>query len=279
MAYKLESFGAVLLPEFNTRYALDTVPAKNTIVRTVAGGYDSRGSEQADMDLPLAIRYKGVIVEDTLADWRTAVDALRAVSRKRALLRRRAWDDDEEQFCHARFMSAQVERGYQDSRLYETTLQFLQLTPWVGHDYTVWELDAGYFLDAGLYLDEEGLIYTLDSSPYTATITNGGNRSTNNIRLTLTAGSVAITEVTFTCGDAEFTFGGTIAIGDDLVIDTGAQSVLNDGTAAFADFELTSNHTIEDWLVFAPGDNDLVITLTGGSTDSELVVEFQDGWE
>lgn len=280
MAYIIERFGSLMLPEFNTLFALDTVQAKNTMVRTVLNGFDTAGSGQADQNLPQAIRYRGTILEDTVAGWRDAVDALRALSRTRAYLYRRACDNDEQQFCTARFMSGQAERDFtRPHYAYETTIQFMQFSPWVGHNHRFWTLDDGDDLDAALYLDDAGYTVTLLTSPQATTVNNGGNRATNNIRLTFTAGAAPITSLTVTCGGAQFGFSGTVAAGSTLVIDSGAQLVQNGGVAAYAGFALTTNHTIEDWLLFVPGDNILTVTKTGGSTNSTLLIEFQDGWE
>lgn len=279
MAYFLERFDTVNLPPLNPKHDLDTVQAKNTIVRTARLAFDTAGSAQAELNLPQTIRYSGFIVEDSLADLRTAVDALRALSRKRALLWRRSVDNSEVQSCYARYSASTVQRTFESPRTYETQIQFLQLTPWVGHDHTTWVLDEGDYLDMALYLDDDGYRYTLTTSPYAAVISNGGNRATNNVRLAVTAGSASITSITFACGDAEFTYSGTVTTGHILIIDSGSQSVTNYLTADYANFALTSNHIIEDWLVFEPGDNTLTITKTGGSTDSGLSIELQDGWE
>jgi hypothetical protein len=283
MAYVLFRFGALDLPVFNTTFDLDVVAAKNTMVRTILNGYDSAGSAQADQNLPQTIRYKRTIVGEpvtNIAAWRDAVDALRAMSRKRAILVRQALDNTEEHYCTARFMSAVAPQDYkQPWNVYETTIQFLQFSPWVGHDHRTWHLDDGHFLDTALFLDDAGYTVTLNTSPKVTTVTNGGNRATNNIRLTFTVGSAAITALTVKCGSAEFTFNATVTAGGTLVIDSGAQSVLNSGVAAYANFALTSNHTIEDWLRFDPGDNTLTVTYTGGGSNSTFLIEFQDGWE
>ena len=279
MAYILERFGTLTLPVYNPRYSLDTVEAKNTIVKTVAGGFDTAGDGEAALDLPQAINYRGVILEDSLSAWRTAIDTLRAQSRKRARLYRRSWDTDEVQFCTARFMSAQTERDFQQARIYDVRLRFLQQTPWVGHDHTAWTLDSGEILDDALYLDDSGYTFTLDTSPKSVVVVNGGNRATSNVRLSITAGSANITALTIACGDAEFVCGATVSVGDVLVIDSGAQAVTDDGVAAYGSFALTSNHSIDEWIRLEPGDNTITVTKTGGSTNSTLLVEFQDGWE
>jgi hypothetical protein len=279
MAYVLDRFGAVALPPLNPKHDLDTVQAKNSMVRTVLGGFDTQGSAQADLNLPQAIRYSGFIVGGSLSAWRTAIDTLRGTSRTRAQLWRYAQDNNEQHSCYARYVASTVQRSYEQPLVYETTIQFLQLTPWVGHNHRYWTLDDGDFLDDGLYLDDGGYTFTLRNSPQANTVTNGGNRATRGVRLTVTAGSTPITAITFACGDAEITYSGAVAAGQALVIDSGAQSVMNNGVADYAHFALTTNHTIEDWLLFAAGANTLTVTRTGGSSDSVLLIEFQDGWE
>lgn len=276
MAYNLERFGTLTLPELNPRFSLDTVPAKNTIVKTIAGGFDTAGDGQADMDLPQPVTFRGVLYDRDLGLWRTAVDALRGESRKRARLWRRACDNDEVQWCYARFLSSRIDRDFQNPFEYDARLTFLQQTGWVGHDHRTWTLDDGEYLDTGLYLDDEG--YEFDIAGMFSVI-NGGNRATSNVVLTITAGSAHITALTIACGDAELTYDAAILATESLVIDCGAQSILNDGDASYQNLDLTSNHEIEEWIRLEPGSNSMTVTKTGGGTGSTLLVEFEDGWE
>jgi hypothetical protein len=55
-------------------------------------------------------------------------------------------------------------------------------------------------------------------------------------------------------------------------------SILNDDADAYADFALTANHHILEWLRLEPGTNTVVVTLTGGGTASTIRFEYADAW-
>ena len=110
-------------------------------------------------------------------------------------------------------------------------------------------------------------------------VNNGGNVRVANAILTLTAGAVAITQVKIAVsGVSEIQWDGTLTTGQQLVIDCGARSVKKVGVDAYSGFSLTANHKVDDWLRLEPGNNSVVVTLTGGSTDSTLRIQYNDGW-
>jgi len=137
---------------------------------------------------------------------------------------------------------------------------------------------GGEYSTLAVYADMATEGTTLAASPQAMTITNDGDATCVNAIITVTAGSAAITALTLATDDAELSYSGTIAIGKELVIDCGALSVKNDGAAAYAGFTWTGNHTSRWWLPLYSGDNTLTVTWTGGSTDSEIKVEFYDAW-
>lgn len=279
MAYILERFGPLTLPERMVRHDHNTVAARKSLVQTVAGAFDGAGDGQAGMALPQNLDYEGLIYEEDLTVWRAAVDALRGMSRKRARLYRRGLDDDAVHWCVARLMATETDYEMERSSVYEVRLRFSQLSPWVGHDHTAWVLDDGSLLDDALYLDEAGFTATLSGASTNLVVTNGGNRAVEAVRVEITAGSANLTALTITGGGAHVVFTGTVVAGQTLVIDSGAQAVQNNGAAAYGGFALGGSHTLESWLRLEPGATTLTIARTGGSTNSTVRVEFRDGWE
>lgn len=279
MAYILERFGTLTLPTRRVRHDHDAVAARGALVQTAAGVFDADGDDPAALNLPQPLNYQGLIYEEDMAAWRAAVDALRGMSRKRARLYRRGLDDDAVHWCVARLMAAATEYDLERFAVYDVRLRFNQLSPWVGHDHTAWTLDDGSLLDDALYLDESGFTATLSAASTNLVVSNGGNRATEAVRVEITAGSANLTALTITGGGAHVVFTGTVAAGQTLVIDSGAQAVQNNGAAAYAGFALGGSHMLESWLRLEPGATTLTIARTGGSTNSTVRVEFRDGWE
>jgi hypothetical protein len=149
---------------------------------------------------------------------------------------------------------------------------------WNGRGYGLpWYLNDGTLLDDGEYLDMDNTI-TLDGSPKSATITNGGNRTVTATIVTFTAAGNAISAITFACGSCNWTFSGSVAAGKVLTVDTGTRSIRNDGTDAYSYFTLNAGHTVADWLQLDPGANAVTITYTCAGAATKLNVTYYDGW-
>lgn len=277
--YTLERFGTVTLPIYNPESDHSPLHARTAVIQTIAGAFDGWGDEDAPLELPATRSYRCVVLEESYSAWRTALDELRALVGKRAKLYRRANDDDSIQWCTARLLQNPTQRRYGSGLAQEVELVFQLWSGWHGQDHKSWKLDEGYFLDDGLYLDDGGFTETMASSPHTITVTNGGNRRVDDAVITITAGSSSITAVTIAkTGETDIDYGGIISSTKTLVIDCGAYTVKDDGVSDYANFSLASNHKIAEWLRLDPGDNDIIITFSGGSTNSTVNVQFRDGW-
>lgn len=114
---------------------------------------------------------------------------------------------------------------------------------------------------------------TIDSSPKSITVTPTGN---TYVRPTIrvTAGSANITTIIFEnlTTNQSWSYVGTITAGDTLVVDHESLTVENNGV------DDVGNLTGESNLILLPMANNLKVTLTGGSTDSVVKVDFIDRW-
>ena len=273
---RLERFGGV---EFGRADVTDELGSAAMVdfIATPIGGYDHQDDSEVE-DGPADITKRYTIYATTPEEVQTQLDALRALRGKRYKLWARTYGD-EVRFLWARLRRVDYRRTNRNFNSQPVSLTWrVGNQHWRGHDHTDWDLDEGYYLDDGLYLDDDGYTFTLNTAPKFVTVTHGGNRATQDVRFTITAGAAPITVLTISCGDAEFTYTGTVAVGDQLVIDCGEQSVLNDGVDAYAGFSLGASHGIEEWILLEPGANEIEIARTGGSTNSTLLVEFQDRW-
>ena len=283
--YRIERFGAITLPVGNNEYTLSPAPARMAVVETTSGGYDNDGNGRSKQALPFAINYTGIVSEDTDGLNRTRLDALRGAVGTRALLYRRAADDDTVQTCIARLVSAPMTWPYTQRGWFETEFNFMQLTPWRGawHE-SEWFLDEGVRLDDGRELDEAPPI-AWDPAVKSTTTTNAGNLPINDAVLTMTAGGSAISSILITLYDyataeirSQLQWMGSLAAGRSLVIDSGAFSILNDGTSNYGNLTLTTNHKADHWLEVLPGTNGLVIVRFGGDATSTFSFNYRDGW-
>jgi len=277
---QLERFGTLTLPNANVTDELGNTDAATDFIITPLGGYDYQDDTIPAQDLPAHIVKRATVYETTPAALQTELDALRALRGRRLKLWARMFDDSV-RWLWARLRGVEHNRTNRNFRWQDIALAWdVANQHWRGHDHTQWTLDSGEVFDDGLYLDDDGYEFTLTAGGSTnCVVTNGGNRRVTDAVLTITAGSAAITIVTVTTtNDVTWTYTGNVAIGAALVIDCGAQSVTDGGTADYAGFQLNTLHSQEEWLPLEPGATTLVVTLAGGGTGSTLVVELIDGW-
>lgn len=279
MSYTIVRFGSITLPVGLTNYTLSPVPAQLSIVQTTAGAYNNNGSGRHKQAFPHSVSYKCTVTEDTLAANRTVLDALRAAVGTQTKLYRTGDDDGTIQHCMAILVAQPYERPH-GNRMYihEIELSFQQMGPWRGvlHG-TGWTLDSGILLDDGRNLDETPPI-TMTSSPEILTISNNGNLPADDVRVIVTAGSVDIDHVYLSSELVELRWTGTLLAGNELVIDSGAFSVLNAGSDAYSGMTLQPDHSIEGLLQIPEGESFLAVYFGGGGTDSTVAVIFNDGW-
>lgn len=282
--YILTQFDGLTLPVGSPRHTAGTAMTSERTVQVMGGGmYDAWGAAQARPRLPQEITYDCKAYASTAAALRSTLDALRAKRGRRGRLYRRGLDDDELQWATARLMEVDYNTQAQHSHgLFQPlALRWSVQSLWHGALHGApWTLDDGELLDGGLDLDLSER-YALTTTPITLTITNNGNTAVEDVRVVVENGTYALTEITVRCGDCELVFGGTVGANKTLEIDCSpaALSVLNDGAAAWNDLTLGANHASEAWLRLEPGANSVVVSRTGGWTNSYITFEFSDCWE
>jgi hypothetical protein len=285
MSYALERFGSLTLPTYNPVIGVGTGKAVLQLLPLPGGSvFDVLGDEQADVGLErIKARYR--LVASSGTDLQSDFNDIKALIGKRDKLYRRQADDEVE-WIYARLEDVIAKRSFKDfTNTLDIDLIFAKISEnWNGESHgAVWYLDAGEYFDTGLYFDVTGEI-TLDVSPKSITVNNGGNADVKNCILTITAGSAAITALEIERRDSGDTttfehldYNGTIAIGDSLVIDCGAFTIENDGVDDYDNLDLGSSHQTDDWFNLIPGNNTIRVTKTGGSTDSTILFTFSDG--
>lgn len=255
---KLIRFAGVTLPDSVAEDDQNTDPLEESLVQVLGGAFDRFGDDEG-FGGPLTLVRRALVHSSTASVLADSLDQLRALNGQRGQLV--ADVAGEERWRYARLQQISgTRRNVEPGRLLVEMAFRCEPGGWRG--------------------DAVSQNETMASSPHTLTLTNSGNRTVRDAVLTITAGSAAITSLNIAVsGATDIDFGGTISAGNSLVLDFGAKSVKNNGSDAYSDFSLGSNHAIDGWLDLEPGDTDVVLTFSGGSTDSMALAEYDDGWK
>lgn len=255
---KIKSFDGLALSQYEID---DDVPLEfgSALVSLpgLAGAWDADGPDQRRQ--PLAISRKFEIVETAYATVDSTLDSLRAKANLGLRWLVVEMRDATERGTWAKLK--RVKAPYKPEYLLwlPVELSFEVAWPWLELASEVWYLDAGYVLDAvGLVLDPH---YTTQSGAGTFTITNtGGDRITRG-KLVI-SGVSAEPKIENTTTGEWVQYGGSLASGETLIIDLGAQ------TATIAGLNVWSDITMGDMQTrlfsLAVGANSIVFS--GGGT-------------
>jgi len=270
MAHKITDFDNVWFPETDPVVPIGTGLSATGFVGLPGGGvFDGYGVTRLPLKTPYDLVVKVRPVADSLTDLETTLRALRALRGKRAPLRR-TLPDGMRHWCWARLLQIDGDRTARERAYQEISLRFAVLSPWYGNHHGTWTIGDGTLIGDG-HMITDGDIFTVGAAA-DQTLSNDGDSDVTHVIITVDAvGTGGMTEFELDCDDCVWKFDAAIAEGDALVIDCGAKSVLNDGTDAYADFDLDATHASEHWLVLAPGDNTVNIAGDGDGTNT---VEF-----
>lgn len=282
--YRLVSFGLLSLEHYNQVDAIGSGVTPTAYHSLPEGGaLDLFGEQQkhpGTVERVISRRLRGATIEETESLF---FQLLQLRGSRDRLYRQTATGDIHWQY--ARLVEVAAQRSHEITRyqlIQDIDLRFVtQEAFWRGDLGGAWYLNDGHYLNTGLALNSSQS-YDLDASPTVITISIGadvGRAPTRAIRLRVTAGSAPITSITIArAGGESLTFNGSIAAGDQLVIDTGTMQVTNDGVDAYNDLTLSPTADLAVWFAFEPGDNDLTVTFTGGGTGSTIDFSYYEAW-
>jgi len=278
MSFRPYQFAGVTLPGY--AYKVTGGPkARDNTLRTVGGAVDG-DSTYGQWDYPYTMTYSCLVYESGgIASLGAALDELRAMIGVEGKLYADPWDTTAaDRWALARCVGVNIPATVYNRQTQKIDIEFRVKTSWRGFAYGGTVSGSSYLFGNGLYYSATSAT-TLDTSPKTVTVNNGGNTWVDDCGITITAGSAAITAVTIgISGSSEFTFSGTVTTGNTLIIDCGKRFVRANGIDAYDSFALTSNHVVAPWLRLASGANSVVVTLTGGDVDSTIQFTYSDGW-
>lgn len=282
--YRLIRFGLIDLEHYNQVDDIGSGATPTAYQNLPEGGaLDGFGDQQKHpgaVERTKSLRLRGT----TEAALETLYFQLLAMRGKRDRLYRRTSQGDIH-WQYARLVEVTAQRNFDQTKyrfIQDLDLRFVtQEAFWRGDLGGVWYLDSGEYLDSGLVFDS-GENYALDGSPKAIAITIGadiGRAPIRALRIRVTAGSAPITSITIArAGGESLTFGGTIAAGDVLLIDTGTMQVTNDGVDAYDDLTISPTADLASWFALEPGSNALTVTYVGGGTGSTIDFTYYEAW-
>lgn len=272
MSYVLSRFGTYDLPIENPRSDNVGGEVQASLV-TVAGdrAFDVLGSAIA-MQKPRLVTKNFTIQADTAAGYRTASQALRSWLGVRDQLFR-TWPDGTVEWAYARMIGLRGSRGPKHPAI-DMTAEWLVYSPaWYGQGYHAWLLDDGFYLDAGLFLDAG---FTQAIPHGSISLPNAGTVPITEMVITITAATSTITALTITIGGSTIIgWSGSLPVGQSLVIDTGAQSVLKNGNDDYANLSINA----VPWATIPVGGTTISVAVTGGGSGSTADYDYWEGWQ
>lgn len=277
--YWIKRFGSVNIPKWNPSHFTGTGSASNFTLMPLAGGgaWDSLGSGTARVQgVQIQVQAEISISGQTADELETQERALRGLVGRTDQLWRQ-WDASGEwEWCQARCISVGSSRsrmGPGDELWQTVPIVFQMLSPaW----YSAAETDITVLDPIGG--DEEIAVCGAQGSGYPIIlyVEYDGDAEQPEVTITITAGDGAVTAVSLSNSltGHSLTWAGTLAAGKSLVIDCGAETVENDGTA---DYDGLTPPTDKDaWMSLEVGMNPLSINITEAGTESTIEVEYYE---
>jgi hypothetical protein len=279
--YKLTTFDGVALPEYDGEPDLSPAEATPTLMRSIGGVFDTWGSTRRLPDMH-TVGFTGTYLGETdfVIDevggyninesgdfWiagtganrlRAQVDALLEKQGVRGLLVRQRLDDSVNQTKRARLVAVDWK-----PRTDERTVLAV-VSPRFEVAQGAWKNETVTTSTKALAVAWVGL-----------NVVNGGMQAVHDAVITITATN-AISDIKIQRGGTiDLRFTGTIAAGKKLIINCGAQTVLNDSVNAYSSFSVGSKHTVEGWLPLARGTNALMIS---SNAIGSISITHYDQW-
>ncbi len=277
MSYRVSYFGSQELSSSAFRLT-DGSRSRTSPTKTI-GGFVDADSATAQLELPYVLTYSCLVYESAgITALGATLDKYRAMVGKREKLIIVPWSAMlSSRWAWARCIRVNIPATVYNRSTQQVDCEFLVESSWRGMAHGGSVASGTYLFGNGLYSSGAGT--TLNTSPKTITVNNGGNTYCDDCGITVTAGSANITYLkVVVSGYSEWEFVGAVTAEQSLIIDCGARFVRANGVDAYESFQLTSNHVIAPWLRLTPGDNSVVVTLTGGSTNSSILFTYSDAW-
>lgn len=283
--YRITTFDGVNLPVYNGDQDISGAAVDSTLQTSIGGVFDTYGTRQrtavaqkftvagiyAGTETTYEVDHTGkyitdhsgnkIITSTALGSLRGQVEAIRSRLGVRGTLLRKRWDDETlTQWRTARLLAVN-ERSQPKG------------TPNMAHVDCVFETIHPAWRSMTLATVTKNLV---SGGLVGLNKTSGGTAPVRDATITVTAsGTITALRITCTAIGVDLNWTGTMAAGQYLAIDCGAQTVIKSAVNAYSGFSLGSGHTARGWLPLASGINVLLISANGAGTVS---ISHYDQW-
>jgi len=275
MAYQLIEFDGVPLPLGNPEQDHTGTPVETALLDSIGGAFDysgaarKRGRRQTislsgvyDGETTYWVDEAGNRLVDEDGNYliiglgpnmlRNQVAALTEKRGVRGALVRKRFDDDVREQKTARLLAIGWRQTGQAGHLIaevECTFETLD---------DAWRLETAATATAS---PTAGVLTALNPD-------NGGEATILDAVLTVECTSGTITQLDIDANvGIDLVWTGSLATGETLTMDCGAQTVQVDGVDSYSGFALGSGHTVAGWLLLEPGLTPLTVLCAGGAAD------------
>jgi hypothetical protein len=273
VSYKIYQFGTMVLPNYNADQDIGLEAPSKYAALPWGGAFDYLGGEKArpggyKLNKPCTLLSEVVTTfQAAKEELQSEYNALKVLVGSEDKLYRLRFADGVMEWAWARLEGIKGTRKSGDILTLSFTLEFYIESPcWYSTTMHAYDWHIVGIAPA------DTLLTTLAESKGAAVkyIDNTSNIDQPAALFTLTAiSTVTSVIINNTTTGYSFSYTGTLAAGDTLVIDTGAMSVKKNGVDAYSLFVPPANH--EEWMHIAPGENKLTINITGGG---RLALEY-----
>lgn len=280
MAYRLKMFDGLVLPNLQTPDQDQNMGSGSWLTsfqQLPDGWYDNYGTRKSPKGIQ-PITKQCWLVASSRAELKTLRDGLRAKGGNRGRLVVQ-FEGGALRWTWARMTNTDNPSRPAHGLALPITLIFESVGQiWYELVYSAddWTVGDGTFVvgDGTTELGQNGTEETLTATGgavQSFTLTHAGNIPAVNLAITVTAGNQSITNLIITNNTTghTFTYAGTIAAGNSLVVDTGAMSVQNNGSDDYANF--TPGNKAEWMQLAADSDNDIDVTVTGNGSQNATI--------
>lgn len=274
MAYRYTEFAGVPLPVGNLEQSHDTASIESDLIDSIGSAFSYHGSG-AKPARKQALQLRGVywgvttyltdeagntivdeagnriVAGNARAMLRSQVDALRAQRGQSGPLWRVRISDNARQWLTARLLQVRHERKRADMAL------VAEITCLFESAMVAWRSESAATTSGN----------ATAGAPLGLLASNGGDVDVHDATLTVLCTSGTVTSVRVQGPEAgiDWTWTGTLATGQTLIVDCGRQTMRRGNTDVYSGWSRAAAHTAPGWLPLAVGDNPLLVTVVGGS--------------
>lgn len=257
MSYKITHFSGLDLPTGMTDEDVGTPIVDTSLIESIGGSFDYYGSLQR-YPRQHTITYKGMYSGST-AYVDTKVNDLYALLGGYGQLTRQRIYTGATHTKNARLLAVKQQRGIDLAGVPAANLEMVfesSEKAWRGTSH-----NSNISLSAGT------TVLSLD---------NNGNFVADDLLITIIASGTLTAVRLYTAGGVDWSYTGSVTIGQALVIDCARKLVRVDGVNRYQNFALAAGHSVRDWLPLEPGTTTVNAVLTGAGATANF--SWYDKW-